>query len=314
MSTTLGQTVGYSVRFDDCTSHATKVKYVTDGILLRECLSDKSLSKYSVIILDEAHERSLQTDILMGLLKQMQESRSDLKVVIMSATLDVKLFSSFFSDVGKVIIPGRQYPVHVKYLKEPEHDFVDAAVMTCLQIHEEEEEGDVLVFLPGQEDIESMQLLLEEYLPTIIGKRNIQNSNSSSSNAKTVGLKEDFEVRLLYAAMAPDDQLKVFLPSAKGTRKFILATNIAETSVTISGISGTRKVLYPPFQRHTSKVTPSNLISLSRTLSYPILLGIKYVVDPGYAKMRYMHPQSGMEMLRKTVISKSQANQVLLTD
>eukprot|EP01031_Cornospumella_fuschlensis_P043696 gene43696-53438_t len=155
----LGQEVGYSVRFEDKSSPATRIKFATDGVLLRECMSDDSLSKYQIVILDEAHERSLQTDILIGLLRAMQNRRSadSLRIIIMSATLQVESFQAFFQDCGSVVIPGRQFPVDILYLREPESDYVEAALLACLQIYEEEADGGVLVFLPGQEDIEGLQ-------------------------------------------------------------------------------------------------------------------------------------------------------------
>ena len=149
MNVELGNLVGYTVRFDDKSSIATRIKYVTDGVLLREAMNNSDLEKYSFIILDESHERSLQTDILMGLILGIQERRKStafpLRLIIMSATLDIDLFTSFFKDSGLVKIPGRHYPVETLYLKFPEEDYIDTAMLTCLQIHEEEDiPGDVL--------------------------------------------------------------------------------------------------------------------------------------------------------------------------
>ena len=131
----VGQEVGYSIRFEDKSCDKTVIKYATDGVLLRECMSDPLLSKYSIVILDEAHERSLQTDILMGLLKDIQTKRSDLRVIVMSATLQVEMFAGFFHDTCSVIVPGRQFPVSILYTPEPEPDFIDAALLTCLQVN-----------------------------------------------------------------------------------------------------------------------------------------------------------------------------------
>jgi HrpA-like RNA helicase len=295
MEVEVGAEVGYSIRFEDKTSPRTKIKFVTDGVLLRECMVNSDLDGYDVVILDEAHERSLSTDILMGLIKEIQARKPNLKLVVMSATLQVDLFMSFFADTNLIKIEGRQHPVTVMYTKEPEEDYVDAALRTCAQIHSSEAPGGVLVFLPGQEDIENLQVLLEEHLPSVIGRmdesavlskqkhlqkrlavvqediRNDKNRTSGSGGVVVDANLHDFEVRPLYAAMPPDQQLAVFEPPPQGVRKFILSTNIAETSVTISGI--------------------------------------KYVVDAGYFKCKLMEATTGVEMLKVTPVSQAQANQ-----
>lgn len=301
----LGQEVGYSIRFEDKTSKKTVIKFVTDGVLLREMMTNPDMKGYSCIILDEAHERSLNTDILMGLCKDLQLKNTHLKLVVMSATLQVELFRSFFLNTNVLTIPGRQFPVSVLYLKDPEEDYIDAALRTCIRIHEQQPTGGVLVFLPGQEDIESLQTLLEEYLPTIDSYERTSMGNSGKSQiisaaakmkAKLAAIRkeeklegsgdgipeeapvvdarhafQDFEVCPLYAAMPPDQQLATFAPPPPGIRKFILSTNIAETSVTISGI--------------------------------------KYVVDVGYFKCRLLESATGVEMLKVTPVSQAQANQ-----
>lgn len=134
MGEEVGGIVGYGIRFEEKASRRTKIKFVTDGVLLREFMADPTLKKYKAVVLDEAHERSLQTDILMGLLKQLQQRRKDLKIVIMSATLQAEDFMNYFDDCSLVTIPGRQYPVHIFYAPEPEPDFIDAALITCLQV------------------------------------------------------------------------------------------------------------------------------------------------------------------------------------
>ena len=279
----VGDEVGYSIRFEDKTSKRTRIKFVTDGVLVRECMSDPDLSGYTVVILDEAHERSLQTDILMGLLRQLQDRRSNLRLVVMSATLQIDLFMGYFKDAQLVSIPGRQFPVDVLYTREPEPDFIDAAMLTCLQIHEHEEDGGVLVFLPGQDDIEALRGLLDEHLPNVVGHSSLhvhtnnnnektdRDGNKTSNHPVTTGILKDFDIRALYAAMPPEDQLRAFAPSERGVRKFILSTNIAETSVTISGI--------------------------------------KYVIDCGFVKTRMIQPNTGIEMLKVMAVSKAQANQ-----
>jgi HrpA-like RNA helicase len=278
---TLGNEVGYSIRFEDKSNESTRIKFVTDGVLLRECMGDPTLSRYDFVILDEAHERSLQTDILMGLLKEIQERRPSLRIVVMSATLQIDLYMNFFKESKLVSIPGRQHPVDVYYASEPVDDYVDAAMLTCCQIHAEEELGGVLVFLPGQDDIENLQALLEDNLPSVTmhgshgsisngHKHHEQPHQKTSGSISNTGIR-NYEILPLYAAMNPEDQMAVFAPSPAGVRKFILATNIAETSVTITGI--------------------------------------KYVVDTGFVKSRELQALTGVEMLRVCPVSKAQANQ-----
>lgn len=162
MDVSIGEEVGYSIRFEACTSPKTKLKYLTDGMLLREAMIDDKLSLYGVVVLDEVHERTLTTDILLGVLKQLIANRPDLKIVVMSATLDAAKFQNYFENSPLLSVPGRTHPVDVNWLKKPADDFLATAVETVLQIHtnpeENDKEGDILVFLPGQEV--SMILLL----------------------------------------------------------------------------------------------------------------------------------------------------------
>jgi pre-mRNA-splicing factor ATP-dependent RNA helicase DHX16 len=162
MGVKLGNEVGYSIRFEDCTSERTILKYMTDGTLHREFLSEPDLASYSVMIIDEAHERTLHTDILFGLVKDIARFRSDLKLLISSATLDAEKFSSFFDDAPIFRIPGRRYPVDIYYTKAPEADYIDACVVSILQIHATQPLGDVLVFLTGQEEIETCHEILQD--------------------------------------------------------------------------------------------------------------------------------------------------------
>jgi len=180
MGVKLGSEVGYSIRFEDCTSERTRIKYMTDGMLLREFLSEPDLKSYSVMIIDEAHERTLHTDVLFGLIKDIARFRPELKLLISSATLDAEKFSEFFDDAPIFRIPGniafvywiphiyilgilitfsvtlgRRFPVDIYYTKAPEADYIDACVVTVLQIHVTQPLGDVLVFLTGQEEIEA---------------------------------------------------------------------------------------------------------------------------------------------------------------
>jgi pre-mRNA-splicing factor ATP-dependent RNA helicase DHX16 len=162
MEVKLGNEVGYSIRFEDCTSERTVIKYMTDGTLHREFLSEPDLASYSVMIIDEAHERTLHTDILFGLVKDIARYRSDLKLLISSATLDAEKFSQFFDNAPVFAIPGRRYPVSIYYTKAPEADYIDACVVSILQIHATQPLGDILVFLTGQEEIETCNEILQD--------------------------------------------------------------------------------------------------------------------------------------------------------
>ena len=146
----LGEEVGYTIRFEDCTGPQTRIKYMTDGMLLRECLVDSSLSQYSVIMLDEAHERTVNTDVLFGLLKKAVKEHPRLKLIVTSATLEAEKFSNYFYQCPIFTIPGRTFPVEILYAKEPEMDYLDAALLTVMQIHMQEPPGDILVFLTGK--------------------------------------------------------------------------------------------------------------------------------------------------------------------
>ncbi|QRV89756.1 Helicase associated domain (HA2) [Ceratobasidium sp. AG-Ba] len=191
MGTSLGSTVGYSVRFDEKAGPDTRIKYLTDGMLVRELLSDPLLSRYNVIIVDEAHERTLRTDMLLGSLKRIQQDRNSLdsrvkpndkgkgkvmsqgsagplKVVVMSATLDAERFSQFFNNAKIVYVKGRQHPVKLMYLAEPTSDYLDSALRAIFQIHIGQLPGDILVFLAGQEDIENLEKAVQAYAPSYL--------------------------------------------------------------------------------------------------------------------------------------------------
>ncbi|CAI5949617.1 unnamed protein product [Closterium sp. NIES-65] len=249
----LGHEVGYSIRFEDCTSDKTILKYMTDGMLLREFLSEPDLASYSVMMVDEAHERTLHTDVLFGLVKDIARFRPDLKLLISSATLDAEKFSEYFDFAPIFRIPGRRYPVDIHYTKAPEADYLDAAVVTVLQIHVTQPAGDVLVFLTGQEEIEAAEEILRH-------------------RTKGLGTKiAEMIICPIYANLPTDMQAKIFEKTPEGARKVVLATNIAETSLTIDGI--------------------------------------KYVIDPGFVKQKSYNPRTGMESLIVTPVSKAQANQ-----
>ncbi|EGW31279.1 uncharacterized protein SPAPADRAFT_140212 [Spathaspora passalidarum NRRL Y-27907] len=228
MDVKLGEEVGYSIRFENRTSNKTILKYMTDGMLLREAMEDHNMSRYSCIILDEAHERTLATDILMGLLKQVSVRRPDLKIIIMSATLDAEKFQKYFNNAPLLAVPGRTHPVEIYYTPEFQRDYVDAAIRTVLQIHATEEtEGDILLFLTGEEEIEDAcrKISLE-------GDELIREQNCGP-----------LKVYPLYGSLPPHQQQRIFEPAPvnpnpKGRpgRKVIVSTNIAETSLTIDGI------------------------------------------------------------------------------
>ncbi|CAE7121278.1 unnamed protein product [Rhizoctonia solani] len=236
--TSVGGTVGYAVRFDEKASSDTRIKYLTDGMLVRELLSDPSLSRYSIVIVDEAHERTLRTDMLLGALKRIQQDRKEgavnrkgsekgkekaisvdagpLKVIVMSATLDAERFSRFFDGARIVYVKGRQHPVKLMYLKDNTMDYLESALKTIFQIHINQPPGDILVFLAGQEDIETLERSIQTY------------SNKLLTNP--------ILVCPMYAALPSYQQARIFQPPPKGTRKIILSTNIAETSITIPGV------------------------------------------------------------------------------
>ena len=262
MDVNLGEEIGYSIRFEDVTSQKTILKYMTDGMLLREAMSDNNLSRYSVIILDEAHERTLATDILMGLLKEVVVRRPDLKIIIMSATLDAQKFRKYFNNAPLLAVPGRTHPVEIFYTPEPERDYAEAAIRTVLQIHATEPEGDILLFLTGEEEIEDAvrKIVLE--------------TDEMVREADAGPMK----VYPLYGTLPPMQQQRIFdpappplKPGGRPGRKCIVATNIAETSLTIDGIV--------------------------------------YVVDPGFSKQKVYTARIRVESLLVTPISKASAQQ-----
>uniref|UniRef100_A0A0D9WG40 RNA helicase n=1 Tax=Leersia perrieri TaxID=77586 RepID=A0A0D9WG40_9ORYZ len=255
MGVKLGHEVGYSVRFEDCTSDKTVIKYMTDGMLLREFLGEPDLGSYSVVVIDEAHERTLSTDILFGLVKDIARFRPDLKLLISSATLNAEKFSDFFDSAPIFRIPGRRFDVAVHYTKAPEADYIDAAIVTVLQLHvtEPAASGDILLFLTGQEEIETVEEILRQRLRVLGGK------------------VAELVICPIYANLPTELQAKIFEPAPEGARKVVLATNIAETSLTIDGI--------------------------------------KYVVDPGFCKVKSYNPRTGMESLLVAPVSKASAEQ-----
>jgi ATP-dependent RNA helicase DHX8/PRP22 len=252
----LGEEVGYTIRFQDETCEKTEIKYMTDGMLLRECLLDQDLNKYSVIMLDEAHERNLHTDVLFGLMKAVVTKRKDFKLIVTSATLDAIKFSEYFFEAPIFRIPGRTYDVQVQYLKEPETDYLEASIICVLQIHLTEPPGDILLFLTGQEEIDTACEVLYQRM------KNLED-----------GKKDVPELIILpvYSALPSEMQTKIFEPTPPGSRKVVIATNIAETSLTIDGIF--------------------------------------YVIDPGFVKQKVYNSKTGMDSLVVTPISQAQAKQ-----
>jgi ATP-dependent RNA helicase DHX8/PRP22 len=249
----LGQEVGYTIRFEDCTSPETLIKYMTDGMMLRECLMDLDLKGYSVIMLDEAHERTIHTDVLFGLLKQAVKRRPELKLIVTSATLDAVKFSQYFFEAPIFTIPGRTFPVEILYTKEPETDYLDASLITVMQIHLREPPGDILLFLTGQEEIDTACEILYERM-------------------KSLGPDvPELIILPVYSALPSEMQTRIFDPAPAGSRKVVIATNIAETSLTIDGIY--------------------------------------YVVDPGFVKQKVYNSKTGMDSLVVTPISQAAAKQ-----
>uniref|UniRef100_A0A480ZKH8 Probable ATP-dependent RNA helicase DHX35 n=1 Tax=Sus scrofa TaxID=9823 RepID=A0A480ZKH8_PIG len=262
----LGHEVGYCIRFDDCTDPlATRIKFLTDGMLVREMMVDPLLTKYSAVMLDEAHERTLYTDIAIGLLKKIQKKRGDLRLIVASATLDAEKFRDFFnqndtSDPTRdtcviLTVEGRTFPVDIFYLQSPVPDYIKSTVETVMKIHQTEGDGDILAFLTGQEEVETVVSMLIEQARAL-GR---------------TGMKRHLRVLPMYAGLPSFEQMKVFERVSRSVRKVIVATNVAETSITISGIV--------------------------------------YVIDCGFVKLRAYNPRTAIECLVVVPVSQASANQ-----
>jgi pre-mRNA-splicing factor ATP-dependent RNA helicase DHX16 len=253
MGVKVGNEVGYSIRFEDNTSDKTILKYMTDGMLLREFMTEPDLAAYSALMIDEAHERTVHTDILLALVKDLARERPDLKLLISSATMNAEKFAKYFDDAPIFNIPGRRYPVDIYYTPAPEANYLTAAITTIFQIHTSQGRGDILVFLTGQDEIEAAEQQLTD-------------------TARKLGNRvKELIICPIYANLPSDLQSKIFEPTPEGARKVVLATNIAETSLTIDGIT--------------------------------------YVIDPGYVKENVYNPATGMSNLVVVPCSRASANQ-----
>lgn len=255
MGCRLGEEVGYSIRFEDKTdSQKTKIKYLTEGILLREMLGDPNLENYSCIIMDEAHERTLNTDILLGLFRKLLRRRRDLKLIVTSATMNADRFTRFFGNAPRYFIPGRTFPVDVFYSKTASTDYVETAVKQVVTIHlaNKKSDGDILVFMTGQEDIEAVCELIEEKLALLDNP-------------------PPLDIFPIYSTLPQDLQKRIFNKQNAERRKVVVATNIAETSLTVDGV--------------------------------------KYVVDCGLLKMKLFNAKLGMDALQAVPIALANAQQ-----
>ncbi|MBN2442229.1 MAG: ATP-dependent RNA helicase [Spirochaetales bacterium] len=251
MNVTIPGIVGYKMRFEDKTDENVKIKVMTDGILLQEIKADYNLDKYSMIIVDEAHERSLNIDFILGLLKRILELRPDFKVIISSATINAQVFSEYFDGCPIVNIDSIVYPVEVIFSPlEGEQNFdslMEKIGEIVTKVHSEKREGDILIFLSGEKAIKTCSTLL--------------------TGMPYAG---ELEILPLYSRLSSEDQEKIFL-DYPGKRKVIVATNIAETSVTIDGITT--------------------------------------VIDSGFAKMNFYNPRTFTSSLIEIPISKAASNQ-----
>ena len=243
----LGALVGYKVRFNDQISENTQIKLMTDGILLAEIQTDRYLNQYDTLIIDEAHERSLNNDFILGYLKQLLPRRPDLKVIITSATIDVERFSKHFNNAPIIEVSGRTYPVEVRYRPIVEDDEQDQlqGILNAVDELQAEGRGDILIFLNGEREIRDTAEALE--------KQDLRHT----------------EILPLYARLSAQEQNKIFHPS--GLNRIVLATNVAETSLTVPGI--------------------------------------KYVIDPGTARISRYSYRTKVQRLPIEPISQASANQ-----
>ena len=247
LETELGGLVGYKVRFNDQISDDTQIKLMTDGILLAEIQNDRFLNQYSCLIIDEAHERSLNNDFILGYLKQLLPRRRDLKLIITSATIDVERFSKHFNNAPIIEVSGRTYPVEVRYRPVVEEDDQDQlqGILNAVDELQAEGRGDILIFMNGEREIRDTAEALQ--------KQNLKHT----------------EILPLFARLSAQEQNKIFHPS--GLNRIVLATNVAETSLTVPGI--------------------------------------KYVIDPGTARISRYSYRTKVQRLPIEPISQASANQ-----
>jgi ATP-dependent RNA helicase DHX8/PRP22 len=213
----LGAEVGYKFRFCDRTSSQTLIKYCTEGTLIREFLNSNQLNNHSVIIMDEAHERTTNIDVLFGYLKRNMTKCPNLRIIVSSATLEAEKFSKFFSNDTPVFhIQGRTFPVEMFYRTADVNDYFNASISTAIYIHKTQKSGDILMFLTGQDEIE--------------------NAYEAFEGLQAQGTLKDLHVLKIFSALPFAEQIKVFDSTPEGSRKLIISTNVSETSMTIPGV------------------------------------------------------------------------------
>lgn len=291
-----GAYCAYKMRFSDTSDKTTRIKIMTDGILLQEVKQDRLLSKYSVIMVDEAHERSLNIDFILGLLKEITRERNDLKIIISSATINAASFSAFFDGAPIISIDSRQFDVEVRYipavLSRDTEDYYYAKIASLVRKSWEEKEGDVLIFLPGEAEI----------------KRCVEELEYSDKEQR-------YQIYPLYGRLSKDEQERVFIPTKDGMMKVVVSTNIAETSITIDGIrtvidSGMAKISFYNQKNFTSALLPLPISRAScdqrkgragRTapgICYRMYSEENYRMRPEYAEEEILHSDLAEVVLR----------------
>lgn len=261
----LGTLVGYAVRFHDSVDpEQTLIKYMTEGLLIREMMQDPLLSNYSVIMVDEVHERNLNTDLLLGLMKCVLLKRQDLRLIICSATIDIEGINKFFisgtNDGLKLAVlhcEGVVYPLSIHYMKEPVANYLEATIDTVIKIHEDQRlsSGSILAFLTGRDEVEYACERLEDYAQTCSARLDVRK----------------LRVLPLHASLRKEEVSRVFESHGKTTRVCVVATNVAETSLTIDHVA--------------------------------------HVIDCGFVKTKFFDHKTGVDHLTRVPVSKAAANQ-----